>query len=278
MSTVDAALRRARLMLASSSESASLDAELLLAHVLGTPRAQLQIHPERPLAAAQTAEFAALLQRRAAGEPVAYLLGSSGFWTLDLQVTPAVLVPRPATELLVDLALRALRDRESPRLLDLGTGSGAIAIALATERRDARIDAVDSSAAALAVASDNAARLAVTNVHWRQGSWWIPVAGQRYALIVANPPYLSAADPHLAALRHEPREALVAGPTGLEDLETIIAGAMAHLDPGGTLLVEHGYEQGPAVRRLFDQAGFQEVATARDLAGHERTTGGRATG
>ncbi|MBS0396960.1 MAG: peptide chain release factor N(5)-glutamine methyltransferase, partial [Proteobacteria bacterium] len=223
------------------------------------------------------AAFAALIERRAAGEPVAYLLGRRDFWTLTLEVGPAVLVPRPETELLVELALALLADRRAPAVLDLGAGSGAIGLAIASERGDAHVDLVESSAAALALAERNRARLGLANARLRAGDWYEPVAGRRYDLIVSNPPYLAATDPHLAGpeLRYEPRAALIAGATGLEALEAIAAGAAAHLVAGGAVLLEHGAEQGAPVRSLLASHGFTEVATRRDLAGHERATGGR---
>jgi release factor glutamine methyltransferase len=276
--TVTQVLAEARSALAAHSESAALDAELLLAHLLGRSRTRLRLTLDATLDRQQLEGYRALLQRRIEGESVAYLVGHRGFWSLDLTVSAAVLVPRPETELLVELALEALRGRVAPRVLDLGTGSGAVALALAHERPDAQIDAVDLSPEALAVARQNAERLGLGQVRWLEGSWWAPVAGQRYAVIVANPPYLGADDPHLPALRHEPRLALVSGPTGLEALETLALEAAAYLDPNGQLLVEHGHTQGAAVRALFARGGLTEVATARDLAGLERTTHGRATG
>lgn len=276
MPTVYETLAAARRRL-TGSDSAVLDAELLLTEVLGLPRARLLTEDRRELTADEAARFEALLARRAAGEPVAYLVGRRGFWTLEVEVTPDVLVPRPETELLVELALARLPAGPCS-VLDLGTGSGALALAIAAERPDAAVDAVDESAAAVAVARGNAVLAGLGNVRVEVGHWFAPVAGRRYDVIVANPPYLAADDPHLPALAFEPREALVAGPTGLEAIAEIVAAAPAHLVPGGWLLVEHGAAQGAAVRRLVAGAGLAGIATFRDLAGLERAAAGRAPG
>jgi release factor glutamine methyltransferase len=274
MTTVAEALANARHRLV-ASDSAELDAELLLATVLGLRRARLLMDDRRALAPDDAARFATLVERRAAGEPVAYLTGHRGFWTLELEVTPDVLVPRPETELLVELALARLPQGHC-RVLDLGTGSGALALAIAAERPEATVDAVDESPAAIAVARRNAGHAGIGNVRFGVGHWFGPVGGRQYHVIVANPPYLAADDPHLPALAFEPRSALVAGPTGLEALAEIAVAAPAHLRPGGWLLAEHGEAQGAAVRRLFSDAGLAGVATFRDLAGLERATVGQA--
>ncbi len=273
---IGAALARATRELAATSASPRLDAELLLAHVLGLERGRLAALGERALAAPAAAAFAALLARRAGGEPVAYLLGRREFWTLALEVGPGVLVPRPDTELIVEIALERLAARPAPAVLDLGAGSGAIGLAIAAERADARVDLVEASAAALAFAERNRARLGLGNARLLRGDWFAAVAGQRYDLVASNPPYLAADDPHLdaAELRHEPAAALVAGPSGLEALAAIAAGAAAHLAAGGVVVLEHGATQGAAVRDLLGRAGFEAVATRRDLAGHERATAG----
>ena len=254
---------------------ARFDAQLLLLHVLGRPagdRGWLVAHDVDPLAAQHEAAFQALCRRRADGEPVAYLTGEKEFFGLALQVDRRVLVPRPDTETIVEWALDVLRERSKPRVIDLGTGSGAIALALRSARPDAVLEAVDRSADALEVAAANARRLGL-EITFRQASW-LDGAG-RYDLVVSNPPYVAAADPHLAALRHEPLQALAAGPDGLDDLRAIVASAAAHLLPGGWLLLEHGYDQADAVRALLRDAGFAEVASRRDLAGIERCSGGR---
>lgn len=274
MTTIDEALRQARARLEGASASPSLDAELLLAEVLGLSRGALRARDHEPCAPAGLQRFLALVERRAGGEPLAYLTGRRGFRDLELEVTPDVLVPRPETELLVELALERMTGRAAPGVLDLGTGSGAIALAIAAERRDADVVAVDASAAALAVARRNAVRANIGNVRFVAGHWLEPVAGE-FDVIVSNPPYVAAGDPHLPALVHEPRSALVPGATGLEAIEEIVREAPSHLVAGGWLIVEHGADQGRAVRELCRQAGLDEVATFRDLAGLERATCGR---
>lgn len=273
---IGAALARATRLLAPVSDSPRLDAELLLAHALGIERGRLAAVDDVPLGAAEAEAYAALLARRVAGEPVAYLLGRREFWTLTLEVGTGVLVPRPETELLVELALAALAGRRSPTVLDLGTGSGAIGLAIAAERPDAAVDLLDASAAALTIAERNRARLGLRNARTLPGDWCSTLAERRYDLVVSNPPYLAAGDPHLAGaeLRHEPAAALVAGPTGLEALAAIAAAAPAHLLPAGRLVLEHGAEQAAAVRGLLAGNGFEAVVTFRDLAGHERATAG----
>ena len=256
------------------------DAELLLAHVLGASRGWLFAHGDEPLGTDARARFDALLARRQAGEPVAYLTGRQGFWSLDLAVTPATLVPRPETELLVELALERLHPDLPLRLADLGTGSGAIALAIAHERPRARVVATDASDAALAVAAGNAARNGIANVEFRGGDWYGPLRGERFDLLASNPPYIALGDPHLGEgdLRFEPPSALSSGMDGLDAIRTIVAGAPAHLHAGGWLLLEHGWTQGEAVRALMQAAGFTDVLTAQDLEGRDRVTLGRAGG
>jgi release factor glutamine methyltransferase len=251
---------------------AASDAEVLLGHVLGWPRGTLIARGDLRLAVDDLARFEALVQRRITGEPVAYLTGRREFWSLELEVDANVLVPRPETELLVELALQAIAGRRSPRVADLGTGSGAVALAVATERPDAEVVAVDTSPAALQVARHNALRLGRTNVTFLSGSWYAPLAGQRFDLVLSNPPYLADDDPHLPSLRHEPAIALACGPTGEEALAAVTAGAPAHLAPGGMLAVEHGMTQGAAVRAMMAAAGLLRPATHRDLAGLDRVT------
>jgi release factor glutamine methyltransferase len=256
---------------------ARLEAQLLLAHVLAVPRAQLHSHPEAPADASQAALYRRLLERRAAGEPLAYLTGRREFWSLDLAVTPAVLIPRPETELLVERAL-ALGPPQRARAADLGTGSGAIALALARERPGWRIVATDVSAPALAVARANAAALGATAIEFLAGSWFEPLPGARFDLLVSNPPYVAADDPALAdpALAFEPPVALTpAGGDALAALRILARGAAPHLEPGGWLLLEHGANQGREVRAELVAAGFAHVRSHRDLAGHERMTEGR---
>ena len=253
------------------------DAEWLLLHVLGRPRSWLFAHATDFVDHALVARYTALLARRAQGEPVAYILGQRGFWTLDLAVSPDTLIPRPETELLVELALARLSIGQPLRIADLGTGSGAIALALAKERPQAQVVATDASQAALAVARQNAARNGVDNVAFRLGSWLQPLAGKRFDLIASNPPYIAEGDPHLVQgdLRFEPGMALSSGPDGLDAIRTIVQDAPQHLSSGGWLLLEHGLAQGPAIAALLVGAGFESVATAQDLEQRDRVTLGR---
>ncbi len=252
----------------------AVDAEILLAHALGRPRGWLFAHADAELDPAAIERFEALLARRTAGEPVAYLTGTRGFWTLDLAVTPATLVPRPETELLVEQALRRIPPDAAWRLADLGTGCGAIALALAKERPRARVVATDLSVDALAVARGNAGRNGIGNVDFRTGSWMEPLVGERFDLIASNPPYVADHDPHLGRgdLRFEPALALSCGADGLGAIRTLVAAAPAHLRSGGWLMLEHGWEQGAAVRVLLQEAGFVDVETVRDLEQRERVT------
>lgn len=270
---VAALLREGRQQLG-NSDSADLDARLLLAHVLGRTRTWLHAWPEALVAPEQIAAFRALIAARREGRPVAYLLGEREFHGLRLKVDEAVLVPRPDTEVLVELAL-GLDLPADARVADLGTGSGAIALALAAERPGWRILATDRSAAALAVAQQNARELGLTGVVFRQGDWCAALDGGAWDLIVSNPPYLAEDDPHLAGdLRFEPRQALVAAEAGLADLRTLAQQARTRLRRGASLLLEHGWQQGAAVRELLMEAGYLAVSTHRDLAGHERVSGG----
>jgi len=255
-----------------------LDAQLLLARLLGQPRTWLLAHDDATLPPAELAAWNSLLARRAAGEPLAYLLGEKEFHGLLLQVNADVLVPRPETEILVDWAIELLngplRDRSPPRVVDLGTGSGAIAIAVKHACPDARVSATDASAAALEVARANAHSLG-TSVSFARGSWWEAVGDARFDLVLSNPPYIAAADPHLAALRNEPIAALTPGGDGLDALRHIVGRAAEHLEPSGWVVVEHGYDQARAVHALLAAHGFGEIATRADLAGQPRCTGGR---
>ncbi len=268
------AIAALRERLAAASPTPALDAELLVARVLGLGRAALAADPGRALAPEELTTLESLARRRLDGEPVAYLTGRREFWSLALEVTPDVLVPRPETELLVERTLAAIAGRAHPAVLDLGTGSGAVALAVAKERADAAVTATDASPAALAVAGRNAARLGLPNLRLLEGDWYAPLASARFDAIASNPPYVAEGDPALAGLAHEPWLALTAGPDGLEALATITAGAPEHLAPGGRLLLEHGAGQGAAVRALFGAAGFGAIETRRDLAGLERVTEG----
>lgn len=279
MSTVAQALASAR-----AGGLDKLDADLLLlsargipGHALDAARSWLVAHDTDAVPPDLLARYSGLVQRRLAGEPLAYITGCKEFYGLALAVDARVLVPRPDTETLVDWALELLGDGARPRrLLDLGTGSGAIALALKATRPGWSIDAVDASAAALAVASANARRLRLP-IDTLHGQWFGPVTGQ-YDAVVSNPPYVADADPHLRALAHEPSAALTAGPDGLRDIRLIVAGAPAHLLQDGYLLIEHGHDQGAAVQALMQAAGFVAIAARHDLAGHWRCTGGRWTG
>lgn len=261
-----------------TSNEARLEASMLLCRALGdVNRAWLIAHEQDLVAPEQHAAFETLLQRRFSGEPLAYILGEREFYGLSFRVTPAVLIPRPETELLVDLALQRLPPQG--RALDMGTGSGAIALSIAHARPDIHLLACDAHPAALEVAGGNAQRLGVHNAEFVQSDWFASLDGQRFDLIVSNPPYVVQDDPHLQQgdLRFEPMTALASGPDGLEDIRRIVADAPAYLHPGGWLLLEHGYDQAEKVRDLLQQTGFSEVFSARDLAGIERTTGGRLT-
>ena len=253
---------------------ARLEAQLLLLHVLGRPhdRAWLIAHDRDPLSPEAAARFGALCERRQAGEPVAYLCGEKEFFGLKLQVDERVLVPRPETETLVEWAL-SLPLPPTARVIDLGTGSGAIALALKQARPDWQLSAVDASEAALQVARANGQALGLA-VAWQAGNWLAQAQGP-FDLIVSNPPYIAEADPHLPALRHEPRMALSSGPQGLDALRTLIAQAPAQLAPSGWLLLEHGYDQAAAVRELLRAAGLSEPQSRLDLAGIERCSGAR---
>ena len=253
-----------------------LDAQVLLAHALRTDRSWLVAHRDDMLSRAEVDIFFALAKRRRSGEPVAYLTGTREFFGLRLTITPAVLVPRHETETLVEVALESLAADSDARVLDLGTGSGAVALAIAQKRPRARVVATDVSAEALAVARDNARRLALPNVEFVQGSWYDGV-GNDFAMIVSNPPYVAPGDPHLRddGLRYEPSQALVADEGGLAALREIIGGARAHLGSGGCIAVEHGFDQSSEVQGMLRDAGFADVVVRRDLAGIARVAGGR---
>lgn len=273
MATIMTLLAEAQLP---DSPSARLDAELLLAAALGKPRSFLRTWPERVVDREARERFEGWLARRRAGEPVAYILGRQGFWSLDLEVAPHTLIPRPDTELLVETALQLL-PASPARVLDLGTGTGAIALALACERLSWQVSGVDRIPEAVALAERNRERLRLANVGFRQSHWFSALEGERFALIVGNPPYIPGSDPHLQQgdVRFEPKSALVAGHDGLDDIRLIVAQAPRFLEPGGWLLLEHGYDQAAAVRDLLLGNGFSEVESRRDLGGHERISLGR---
>lgn len=254
-----------------------VDAEWLLAHALDRPPGWLWAHADDAVEAPARERYEALLARRAAGEPVAYLTGTQGFWSLDLRVTPATLIPRPETERLVELSLARLPADAPCRVADLGTGSGAIALAIARERPMAAVVATDASKAALAVAVANAQRNGIDNTWFRRGDWCEALGRERFDVIASNPPYIALGDPHLdqGDLRHEPPDALASGDDGLDAIRRIVRDAPAHLAPAGWLLLEHGWDQGQAVRVLLAAAGFVDVGTEPDLEGRDRVSLGR---
>jgi release factor glutamine methyltransferase len=269
---------RDALTLAAMAGLPALEARMLLTHVTGLNRTQLITRDTDTLALAQRDAFATLLARRLAGEPIAYLIGEREFFGRKFRVTPDVLIPRPDTEIAAEAALARLAEVVQPQVLDLGTGSGILAVTLARERRDAHVWATDISPGALMVAQDNASALGADRIHFLVSDWYAALPpGLRFHLIVSNPPYIAEGDPHLAKgdLRFEPIDALTDHGDGLSDLRAIVGGAGARLLPGGWLLMEHGFDQAQATRKLLEEAGFTEIFTARDLAGLERCTGGR---
>ena len=256
--------------------TARIEVQCLLQHVLCVQRAYLLAHPEQILTESQQCDFDTLLVSRLRGEPIAHLLGEREFFGLNLKVSPATLIPRPDTELIVELALNRIPQAQPYRVLDMGTGSGAIALAIAKNKPNAQVVAVDASQEALEVAIDNAGRLDIANVHFLQSDWFSSLAGQSFDLIVSNPPYIAAGDIHLSQgdLRFEPLSALASGVDGLDDIRRIIDVAPEYLTSNAWLLLEHGYDQAGSVRELLVQRGFVDVFSAKDIAGIERVSGG----
>jgi release factor glutamine methyltransferase len=274
MTIIASLLRSAELP---DSPTARLDVELLLAAALGKPRSFLHTWPERIVSSEAAHTFEGYLRRRRTGEPVAYILGLQGFWNIDLEVATHTLIPRPETEMLVETALELLPGAIPHRLLDLGTGTGAIALSLAKDRPQWTITAVDRVDEAVELAERNRQRLNLDNAAVMKSHWFSALKRQRFDLIISNPPYIASGDPHLAQgdVRFEPSSALVAGVDGMDDLRIIVSEATAHLEPGGWLLLEHGYDQGAAVRDLLNGHGFEQIQTRRDLGDNERITFGR---
>lgn len=277
MQTIGSTLRAATQYLKATHDTARLDAEVLLGHVLGKPRSFLYAWPEHALTDSQATAFEALVSRRARGEPVAHLTGHREFWSFTLEVNQHVLIPRPETEHLVELALECIPREASWRIADLGTGSSAIALAIARERPRCMVVATERSAPAMALAKRNARRLGTGNVGFVQTDWCSALASGSCHMVVSNPPYVAAGDPHLVTgdVRFEPREALVGGKQGLDAIRAIAGDARRCLRPGGWLLLEHGYTQGKTVRSLLSELGYAAVDTVRDLGGRERATKAR---
>lgn len=267
----------AQLRNAGLNEHPQLDAEILLAHTLNQTRTFLRTWPERMLESAHLTQFQTLLVRRCQGEPVAYLTGKRDFWDMTLTVSPHTLIPRPETETLVELALEKIPLDATWRIADLGTGSGAIALAIARERPHCQIVATDISPDALAIARNNAARLKINNIHFAEGHWCAPLTNEHFEMMISNPPYVHSSDPHLQQgdLRFEPLTALQSGPDGLADIRIICSEARQHLCAPGWLLLEHGYNQGTAVPTILRKLGYQQVQAQKDLAQNDRVSLGR---
>ncbi len=275
---IDAAIAHAVIELSEISESPRLDAELLLCQTIDVSKTYLFAHPEDELDELAVERFEKLLARRTGGEPMAYIAGTREFWSMELLVSPATLVPRPETELLVDLALREIPRKAEWQLLDLGTGSGAIALALATERPLCQVTATDRSESALAVATQNARALNLPNVEFIAGNWAGPVAGRRFNIVVSNPPYVRDNDPALAALQHEPLDALAAGADGMDDIRVLAADCGDLLEADGWLMIEHGAEQESQVAGVLAEHGWTDISCHNDLAGLPRVTVARRGG
>ncbi|WP_455220033.1 peptide chain release factor N(5)-glutamine methyltransferase [Kaarinaea lacus] len=278
MSTIQQTLAEAQSRLNTLPDiSPKLESEILLAYVVNKPRSYLYTWPEQVLETHQLAQFQSLVDRRCTGEPIAYITSLREFWGLPLKVSPATLIPRPETERLVEIALQHIPDHESWQIADLGTGSGALALAIASERPQCQLIATDISADALRIAEQNRNDLQLNNVRFIQGRWFEPLNNYQFDLVVSNPPYVAENDPHLLEgdLRYEPQQALSAGPDGLDAIREILATAIPHLKPGAWLMVEHGYDQGNTVMALFAQSGFEQVICHADYAERERTTVGQ---
>ena len=276
-SPIKNALRDARIKLEESSDSAQLEAEILLAHTLECDRTYLRTWPEKSLTSEQLTQFQQFITRRCAGEPIAYITGQREFWDMTLRVSRDTLIPRPETEHLVELALEKIPLEAQWQIADLGTGCGAIALAIARERPHCKIFAADSSVAALAIAENNARQLNIKNITFVEGHWFKPVSDQQFEMIVSNPPYIHPDDDHLSQgdLRFEPVQALRSNPDGLADIKTITESARNHLASPGWLILEHGYDQGLAVKETLETLGYSQISTREDLAKNERLTIGK---
>ncbi len=272
---IDDAIEDARTQLAAVSDSARLDAEILLARTIDVPRSYLIAHPEDKLDGSARERLVRMLDRRIAGEPMAYITGIKEFWSLELFVSPATLVPRPETELLVDLALRGIPREAVSRVLDLGTGSGAIALAIAGERVMCQVTATDIDAEALAVASQNARQLSIVNIEFVEGDWTAAVAGLKFDVVVSNPPYVPDGDPALESLHFEPQVALVGGRDGLDAIRVLARDCAAILSADGILLIEHGAAQQHDVERILLEQRWSSIECHNDLAGQPRVTTAR---
>ena len=277
MPDIQTTLTTATKCLTATSDSASIDAEVLLCHVLKKPRSHLRAWPEKQLTPEQQSLFQQLLEQRIHGTPVAYLTGTREFWSRDFKVNEHVLIPRPDTELLIELSLSLLSDKPNARIIDLGTGSGAIAITLAAELPDLEVWATDQSEQALKVAQENAATHQTQNIHFCLSNWFDSIKPSKFDLVISNPPYIDGDDPHLSQgdVRFEPDSALIAHNNGLKDIESITQQAQHYLKPGGTLLIEHGYDQQIAVQAIFNSFNYDNIQTHTDLSGNPRVTTGQ---
>ncbi len=273
---IQSALTTATDRLSDISQTAQLDAEVLLCHVLGKDRCHLRAWPEKTLTEQELANFLNTVELRAQTAPIAYITGRREFWSREFIVSPDVLIPRPDTELLIELSLKLISTNEPIKLIDQGTGSGVIAITLAAERPMSRVIAVDQSAKALEIAHSNAERHQIGNVSFRQSDWFENINDSDFDLVISNPPYIAAEDPHLKQgdVRHEPKNALISADHGLEDIAILARQSLQHLRPGGHLLIEHGYNQGDAVQAIFNQYGYCNIANHTDLSGNPRVTSG----
>ena len=279
MTNIQTALSTATELLASSSDSALLDAEVLLCHVLNKARSHLRAWPEKELKTQDYNHYFQLLKQRQQGLPIAYITGKKEFWSRDFKVSPDVLIPRPDTELLIELSLKQISDNPKAHLIDLGTGSGAIAITLAAERPDTKIIATDFSDKALNIAKENASAHQIKNIQFIKSNWFNEITSCNFDLVISNPPYIAHNDPHLSQgdIRFEPDSALIAKDQGLEDIQNISNHARNYLKPGGTLLVEHGYDQQKAVQAIFNSFAYSNITTHTDLSGNPRVTTGQWT-